>query len=274
MKIFFFAVFILLLTGPRGRCQDTIQLKKYFGDLKKIDVVISGISYSFLFDTGGGETMISPSLAKSLKKNIHGRVTGFRMNGEMIAYPVSDSITLTMGRTKIFHRVTGVWDLMSILPKELPALDGVISLNSFENLIITLDLGNNRIIIHNQMSFKKEVSKKTLLQSRFANGLAGNELNIFLALYKKRHRYWFLFDSGNIGNMLFSHQSAYEWGFETDTTNINKDLGTISVILGKKKLNTTAESASIIYDGALNYDILSKSTFVIDFRIKKIWMEQ
>jgi len=273
MKIFIFTIFILFLTGPQTRCQDTIQLKKYFGDLKKIDVVISGISYSFLFDTGGGETMISPSLATSLKKNIHGRVTGFRMSGEIMVYPVCDSITLTIGHTKIFHSITGVWDLMSILPKDFPNLDGVISLKSFENMIITLDLAKSRIIIHNPGSFKKEAPKKTLLQSRFANGLAGNELNIFLALNKNRNRYWFLFDSGNIGSMLFSHKSAYEWGLENDTTNTNKSLGTTSFILGKKKINTNSESASIIYDGALNYDILSKSIFIIDFGKKKIWIE-
>jgi len=273
MKIFVFAAFILLLTDSPARCQDTIQLKKYFGDLKKMDVVISGISYSFLFDTGGGETMISPSLAKNLKKNVHGRVTGFRMSGEFIAYPVCDSIVISIGHTKIFHGTTGVWDLMSILPKDFPNLDGVISLKSFEDMIITLDLAKSRIIIHNPRSFQKEAPNKTLLQSRFANGLAGNELNIFLALNKNRNRYWFLFDSGNIGSMLFSHRSAYEWGLETDTTNTNKSLGTTSFILGKKKINTNSESASIIYDGALNYDILSKSIFLIDFGKKKIWME-
>jgi len=266
-------LFLLLLKGSHAFCQDTIQLKNYFGDLRKIDIVISGKSYSFLFDTGGGETMISPALANSLGKNIHGSVTGFRMSGERIAYPVCDSITLTMGHTKIFHSSLGVWDLMSILPKDFPKLDGVVSLKSFENRMITLDLGHNRIIIHNLTSFKKEVFNKTLLQSRFANGLAGNELNIFLALYKNGIRYLFLFDSGNIGNLLFSHKSAYEWKLEDDTTNNNRSFGATLITLGRKMINTTSESAAIIYDGALNYNILSKSIFIIDFSKKKIWME-
>ena len=173
MKIFVFAVFILSLTGPQTLCQDTIQLKNYFGDLKKIDVVISGISYSFLFDTGGGETMISPSLANSLKKNIHGRVTGFRMSGEIIVYPVCDSITLTIGHTKIFHSITGVWDLMSILPKDFPNLDGVISLKSFEDMIITLDLAKSRIIIHNPGLLTKKLPKKHFFKAGLRMDLPG-----------------------------------------------------------------------------------------------------
>ena len=274
MKKISFAIIFLLLKGSPTICQDTIQLQDYLSNLKIISVVISGKSCSLLFDTGGGETMISPALANSLKKNIHGNVTGFRMSGEMIAYPICDSITVSMGHTKLFHSVVGVWDIMSLLPKDFPKVDGVLSLKSFESTIITLDLGNNRILIHNSTSFRKGVSKKTLLQSRFANGLAGNELNIFLAVYKNRNRYWFLFDSGNIGNLLFSHHSAYEWLLETDTTNGNRSFGLTSIMLGKKEISTTAESASIIYDGALNYDILSKSIFIIDFRKKQIWMDQ
>ena len=253
--------------------QDTVVLKNYINNLKKVDVEISGKSYSFLFDTGGGETMISPGIAKELNKNVHGQVAGYRMSGEMIIYPVCDSITISIGHTKIFHTTVGVWDLMRILPKDFPELNGIISLHSFKDRIISLDLKNNWLIIENESSFKKQISKSKILRGRFANGLAGNELNIFLPVYKNKTAFWFLFDSGNIGNLLFSHHAAYEWKLEKDSITINKEFGEVSIALGNKKLNTTAESASIIYDGALNFNLISKSVYTIDFVHRKIWMK-
>lgn len=272
MKRFSFKLFFLSLCIYDGFGQDTVQLKDYVGNLKKIEVIILGKSYSFIFDSGGGETMISPGIADRLNKKTHGQVTGFRMNGEMVVYPVCDSITISFGRTDIFHSTVGVWDVMSILPRGLPQLDGVISLKSFENKMITLDLGHNRLIIESRSSLKKVISKKKFLQSRFANGLAGNELNIFLALHKNNNSYWFLFDSGNIGSLLFSQRAAYEWELQADTIK-RRELGTVSINIGGDKINTTAESAPIIYDGALNYDIIARFLFTIDFKQRKIWMD-
>jgi hypothetical protein len=272
MKMLCAYLFVLLLLSSPVYCQDTIVLKDYVSNLKKMNVKIAGRSYFFLFDTGGGETMISPDVASDLKKNIRGRVTGYRMSGESVTYPVCDSVTISLNHTDIFHSTVGVWDLMKILPKNLPRLDGIISLHSFKDKQITIDLKNNWIIIENALSVKRQISNKKLLQSRFANGLAGTELNIFLPVLRKGIVYWLLFDSGNIGNLLLSHNAAYEWRLEKDSTNENKEFGEISVTIGNKKLKTSAESASIIYDGALNYDLISKSVYTIDFVHKKIWM--
>lgn len=263
----------MLLPGGGLYCQDTIVLKDYVSNLKKMNVRIAGRAYSFLFDTGGGETMIGQNVANDLNKALHGRITGYRMSGEMVSYPVCDSVTISFNHTDIFHSTVGVWDLMKILPKDLPRLDGIISLHSFKDKQITIDLENNWVIIESASSFKKQVLDKTPVESRFANGLAATELNVFLPVLRKGVVYWLLFDSGNIGNFLLSHQSAYAWDLEKDSTTENKEFGKIYIDLANKKFITTAESASIIYDGALNYDLISKSVFTIDFVHKKIWMK-
>lgn len=88
--------------------QDTIKLKPYIENMKTVDVFIEGKKYNFLFDTGGSETIISPEIAKTIKKEIYGSTTGFRMSGEIIKAQKADDITLSMGNTKIFHPTVGI----------------------------------------------------------------------------------------------------------------------------------------------------------------------
>src|SRR5687768_1613577 len=102
MKIRFLSICTLLFFSLIGYAQDTIQLKKYISNLKKVEIVIQGHAYSFLFDTGGGETFISPEVAKRLGKCVYGNETSFRMNGEIVKYAKSDSITMKIGSTTIF----------------------------------------------------------------------------------------------------------------------------------------------------------------------------
>lgn len=123
--------------------QDTIRSKNYLGNLKKTDISIGGQPCTFLFDTGGGETLISPDIAKILNKFIYGHSTGYRMNGDRLTCRKCDSVCISLGVASIFHPTVGVWDIMSILPEGFTNIDGVISLKSFKDKIVTLDLAND-----------------------------------------------------------------------------------------------------------------------------------
>jgi hypothetical protein len=273
MKTLYLILSFLTIFVYRAYAQDTVYLENYVGNLKKVNVAIGSNSYSFLFDSGGGETFISPEIAKSLGKTIYGSATGFRMSGEMIKYRKTDSISLNIYRTTIFHSTIGILDIMSLLPKGFSKLDGVLSLKSFQDKILTLDLANNRIILESTSSYRKLIKNKIALQSRFANGPDGNELIIFLGIHKQKHLYWFLFDSGNLGELLLSHRTAYEWGLESDTVSQWKQLGSLNINIGIKQFITEAASKDIIYDGSLNFAILSKATFIINFSQKQVWLD-
>jgi hypothetical protein len=272
MKILFLYLNFSIIFVCRAYTQDTLNLEKYAGNLKKVKVTIGSDQYYFLFDTGGGETFISSEIAKSLGKIVYGSTTGFRMSGETIRFRKCDSVSFNIGPTKIFHSSIGVWDIMSVLPEDFPKLDGVLSFKSFHDKILTLDLGNNRIISETPHSYQKAIKNKTLLKSRFANGVDGNELTVFLGLPNSGHLYWFLFDSGNLDDLSLSHNTAYEWGLENDSVTQRKQFGSLAINLGLKKIISEASSNAIIYDGSLNFAVLSKLTFIIDFPKKQVWM--
>lgn len=250
--------------------QDTIQLEPYIENIKTVEVYIAGKKYNFLFDTGGAETIISPELANAINKEIYGSVTGYRMSGETIKTQKADSISITIGTTKIFHQTVGVWDLMSILPKDLPRVDGVISLKSFQESILTIELSKNIIIIENKASAKKAITEKSLLTTRFSNGLEGADLNIFVGIPKDNHLYWFLFDSGNSGPFLLSNESAEVWNLKNENYEKSPES---EFVLGEKTLKIKPFVRDIIYDGVFNFDAISQYVFTINFKNKEVWFK-
>jgi hypothetical protein len=273
MKKVFLLTAYILATCCSLLAQDTIYLKKYVSNLKQVTITIDGQTYSFIFDSGGGETFISPAIAKRLGKTVYGQATSFRMSGEKINYQKCDSVTLKAGNTSLLHSTIGVWDIMSILPAGLPKIDGVLSLKSFKDNKISLDLANERLVLETDRSFKRAVQNKTLVPSLFATGMNGNELTIFLGTFFQQHLYWFLFDSGNLNDLLLSSSIAKQWGLQKDTAHKRVELGTVSLTLGRKKIEQAAAAEPIIYDGALNYAILSKQVFFIDLPLRKVWMQ-
>lgn len=251
--------------------QDTIHLHTYVGNLKKLPVTIGDSTYTFLFDSGGGETFISPGIIRHLNKSIYGLSTGFRMHGDTIHYQKCDSITLNLDGISIFHHTTGVWDIMNVLPKELPPIDGIISLKSFQSRIITIDLNRDLIILESARSYRNKTRSMVSIPGRFANGVDGNESSIFLNIPKNNHAYWFLFDCGNLDQVLLSAHTALSWGIPDHETKTSSHQ--INFKLGDREFNPDAKTDNIIYDGVLNFDTLSQAIFLIHFPKKEIWIK-
>ncbi len=265
-------IILLLLVLHGGYAQHSIELKKYAGNLKQVSVSIGGQPYNFLFDTGGGETMISPEVAKTLGKTIYGNSTSFRMSGEKVSYATCDSVLMRLGETDVFHATVGVWDLMSILPPDLPRIDGVLSLKSFADKVVTLDLASGRLILETPSSLAKMKPDLHAVPARFANGMDGNELTLFIGIPFERRMYWFLFDSGNVNDVLLSHHTAAAWGLQADTVTQRREFDQVAFRLGLQKTIVRAASGDIIYDGSLNFTVLRQTPFVIDFLRRQVWM--
>lgn len=197
-------------------------------------------------------------------------MTGFRMTGEKIKVKKSGSIELIICKTKVFCQTVGVWDLMSILPKDLPRVDGVVCLKSFGEKILTIELAKNIIIIENKVSAKRAIKGKVLLVTRFANGLGGVDLNIFVGIPKANKLYWFLFDSGNSGPFILSNESADIWNVQNENYEKSPES---EFALGNKILKIKPVAKDITYDGVFNFDAISRYVFTIGFKNKKVWFK-
>ena len=107
--------------------EQRLALEPYAGKLRQIRVDIAGAGRRFLFDTGGGHTLISPSVAAAIGCAPQGRVVGYRMSGEKFETPICPDVVFKIGEYQPDSETVGVFDLMAFLPKELPPVDGTAS---------------------------------------------------------------------------------------------------------------------------------------------------
>lgn len=107
-----------------------IALRPYVAELRTVEVVIDGKAYDFLFDSGGGYTLLSPQILDAAGCVPSGQLTGFRMSGERVDFKKCGATALRIGAVA-FHVESGVFDINALLPDTLPALHGVLSLHTF-----------------------------------------------------------------------------------------------------------------------------------------------
>lgn len=105
--------------GQADRAQ-TIPLSTYAGLLRSITVSVANSAHPFIFDTGGGETMITPDLASAIDCTPYGRAVGLRASGEQVAFQYCDRVLLRLGDIAVAHDRVGVFDLKAILPAGAP----------------------------------------------------------------------------------------------------------------------------------------------------------
>jgi hypothetical protein len=210
-----------------------------------------------------------PDVANRLGCTPSGRSVGFRMSGEMVESQYCHNISFTISGISFHHKMIGVWDINSVLPKDFPRLDGILSLKTLKNHPFTLDLSSKRLIIETKKSIEDRTNNMTRLESRIATGPDGSQLTIFLKGKLKDYG-WFLLDSGNLDVVLVSQHlsnkifidstvSSNVWESELKLTN----LSSIAARFRTKK---------IIYDGALSEEFMRKWIFTFDISNNAVWV--
>lgn len=274
MKLLFSLAFslcsFLLIRSPLA-AQDTIHFQKFIGNLRTIDVNIENEPLRFLFDTGGGETFVSPEVAQKAHRLVYGAFTGFRMTGEAVKAIKCDSLRFSVGKTSIGPVTVLVWDIMSVLPDDLPKISGILSLKSFIGKKVELNLKDEILIIETNKSFERKIIPARPIKARFANGLFGNELNLFLQIEKDKP-YWFLFDSGNIDQIIISTNTAEEWGVAGDTTGQGTQAKETEIEFGQRHAMIPFRIGDIIYDGVLDYRFIAEHIFLLDLGECRVWI--
>ncbi len=235
-----------------------IALAKYFRQLRSVDVRIEGRSYSFLVDTAGGRTLVSPRLAAAMLCTPRGRDVGYRMNGDPVVFQVCPRLRASVAGFDLDLAPVAVFDLSAVLPSELPPLDGVLALDAFRGQILALDWAKNELVV---VGTSGDASYPAPVPLRYATGENGGSLTVLVPVSSAGNPAWFLVDSGDIRGTLLGRHLVRD-GFVSPAADSTVRLG-----VGKdaeESMNVIVDD--INFDGVLGAHYLVTHTITLDLR--------
>jgi hypothetical protein len=126
----------------------------YKDHMLTVPVVAGEVETTFIFDTGIGVNLISPTLATEVGCVPLGETyTGRRMSGQAVTVPMSTLGSLRLGDYKIEHVPVGVLDLAG--------LAGLVSLTGFRSTPVTIDYEAGTIVIEDERSLTDRLARGT-----------------------------------------------------------------------------------------------------------------
>ena len=241
-----------------------LDLEPYVGRLVTVTGRLNGDSLRLLFDSGGGETLLAPWVAADIPCEPAGRSVGFRMSGERVEWPLCFDVSLDLAGRTVVDSVVGIWDVMALLPEELPRLDGIVSLETFRDHLLILNLAESRLELHSEGTFRERVSTMVPVPMRVANGTDGTHLTVLLEarVADSDRNAWLLLDSANLAETLLAPHVRDD-GAASDAAIIFSD----SLVV-----TAPARTADIIYDGALSEALLRQIIVALDLRNGEAWV--
>lgn len=267
------AFFLMLVVGNLNLyAQTDIRLEHdTLGKAATINVQIGAKTYPFLFDTGGGITLISPAIAKEIGCTPFGQVTGFNAGGTRLDFKRCDNVDLKMGNYSTRSNV-GVFEVMTLFSPDTKEIGGFVSLQTFENRVITIDLSGNKLIVENENSLAERIKDMKPLESRIGSQGGGAVIDIFVAANTPKGKIWMEFDTGNFSTLQFSPHAQEMLGINFDAPNKAKMIKPVKLdIVGLGEIEANGRERAMIYDGMINYETAAKMIVTIDLRNGKMW---
>jgi hypothetical protein len=245
-----------------------ILLDDYAGALQTASVEVAGRTLPFLFDTGGGVTVVTTELARQAGREPFGRISAFRMSGERVDAERCGSMILGIGG-HVVEVETAVFDLMSLLPQGWPELGGLLSLQTFRDEAITLDLGAGKLIVESDSSLDERLSLMQPMSARLGLQAGGSSVDLFVEVRAEQGSLWLELDSGNTGHVLLAPHALRQLGLEEGA---EADVRTLTLeFVGLGPIEVLAREREMIYDGLLNLDTMKRLVLTADLETGRLW---
>jgi len=252
-----------------GAQADTLPLHRGPGHLRTITVRVAGRDVEYLFDTGGGVTVISPEDSVTLGCVPGSKGFGVRLTGEPLRGRNCANVNLTIGHMES-RTDAGVMDLAKLLGPGAPPVHGMISLMSFRGRLLTLDLAADRLIVETPQSFAERTRHMTPIDVRLATGPNGGELEAFVGLTARNGaKLWFEWDSENNASTLIAPSAAALLGADTTSTALDVP---VQFAEGVSATVPAHLKSDMIHDGVLSAGFLERATWSVDLEHGRMWV--
>ena len=247
--------------------QPTVMKMEQFRRSVALRVEVGGKERLFQFDTGGGNSFISPEIAKELNCEKGARVVGFRMTGDKLEAPRCDDVALNIGGQRFIVPTAGVYQVGEFNAKGV-TVDGLLALDVFEGKTITMDFAGLRLIVETPESAAARVAGATELPARLIREMGGYALAIDIQVPSKFGHLGFQLDSGNGGTLLIAKPYAAAFGFDPDK---GPRLGSFPIGKGITASGLVMP-AGITLDGNLGMPFLKNYLVTLDLAAGRVWL--
>jgi hypothetical protein len=247
--------------------QPTVLKMEQFRRSVALRVEVGGKERLFQFDTGGGNSFISPEIAKELNCEKGARVVGFRMTGDKLEAPRCDDVALNIGGQRFIVPTAGVYQVGEFNAKGV-TVDGLLALDVFEGKTITMDFAGLKLIVETPESAAARVAGATELPARLIREMGGYALAIDIQVPSKFGHLGFQLDSGNGGTLLIAKPYAAAFGFDPDK---GPRLGSFPIGKGITASGFVMP-AGITLDGNLGMPFLKNYLVTLDLAAGRVWL--
>jgi len=248
----------------------TIQLEPYMGSTLAMRVEVNDHEGLFQFDTGGGVSIIGSDFAKTIGCAPWGRVTGFRMTGERLDFQRCDDLQFKTAGAILKAPTVGVLDIMGMLPKGAPHLDGSLGLDIFAGRTITFDESGKTLTIESVDSFKDRIRNAKEVPIRLVRDAEGVALTVDVAVPTSHGMAWMEMDSGNGGGVLVIAKYLADQ-FHLDP-NKKDPQSTKFEIAGGIPVEGQAITLDLIKDGNIGARFFRNWVLTVDLASGRAWL--
>jgi hypothetical protein len=244
-----------------------IKLQRFRKALWKVHVNVKGKPGDFLFDTGGGVTLLTEQFSKGIDCKYWGRNTGYNMFGKRGDGPHCDNVQLMAGDVALTPVSIGKIDFGGQFPGDKDP-DGLLSLDAFDGKAITIDQAAGTLTIETKKSLAKRTRKMKELTMRLSRDCSARCLNAFLGVPTTEGMTWLILDSGAGGVSLIAKEYARIFGLDPDV----KEQRLKHEIAPGITVDSPVMVTDMIMDGNLGQPFLSRYIVTLDLQNGRIWI--
>ena len=262
-------LFIISTAAVRAEGPQVIKLQRFRKALWKVHVTLKGKEGDFLFDTGGGVTLVTEEFSKGIDCKYWGRSTGYNMFGKKGEGPHCDDVPISAGVVPLTPVNIGKMDFTGMFPGDR-APDGLLSLDAFDGKAITIDQKAATLTIETDKSLKKRVRSMTEYPFRLARECSGRCLSAFLGVRTPDGMTWLNIDTGAGGVSLISKEYAPTFGLDPE----KKEQHLNFKISPQITIGGPVMVTDMIMDGNLGQPFLAQYVVTLDLKNGRLWLGQ
>lgn len=263
----FLFTFLASVTNSVAQAPQVIKLERFRKALWKVHVNVKGKEGDFLFDTGGGITLFSEEFVKGIDCKFWGRFTGYNMFGKKGGGPYCSDVQLTAGGVALTPVNMGKMSFDGMFPGD-KAPDGLLSLDSFDGKVITIDQKAATITLETEKSLKTRIRKMKEFPLRVSRECSGRCLSAFLGVKTPDGMTWLNLDTGAGGVSLISKEYAPSFGLGPEERGQSLDFS----IAPNIKISGPVMVTEMIMDGNLGQPFLANYVITLDLKNSRAWL--